>query len=116
MTARAHLGHGDQAAIWAVRYCLGRRSYDVEGCSRWLREVWCDLDSYARVIIQRFFDQATFCARRRDVDFPHTPGTGLRALAGLHQAGCARLIAIGDVEAGPLDAVGQPGFLRFGAA
>jgi hypothetical protein len=52
MTARAHLGHGDQAAIWAVRYCLGRRSNDVEGCSRWLREVWCDLDSYARVIIQ----------------------------------------------------------------
>ena len=49
----AHLGDGDDAAIWAVRYCLGRRTYVVEDCSRWLCAVWDPLDSDARVIIQR---------------------------------------------------------------
>ena len=53
MTDRAHLGYGDEAAIWAVRYCLGRRTYVVEDCSRWLCAVWDSLDSDARVIIQR---------------------------------------------------------------
>lgn len=58
MTAiRAHMGINDVAAHWAVRYCIGRRSYAVEDCSSWLCDVWRALDSDARAIIQRDVDE-----------------------------------------------------------
>ena len=52
-TPRAHMGIGDMAAPWAVRYCLGRRTYAVDDCSRWLCSVWDLLEPEARNLIQR---------------------------------------------------------------
>ena len=52
-TPRAHMGINDQAAPWAVRYCLGRQSYAVDDCARWLCSVWDRLEPEARNLIQR---------------------------------------------------------------
>jgi len=50
-TPRAHMGINDQAALWAVRYCLGRRTYAVDDCSRWLCSVWDRLAPEAKSCI-----------------------------------------------------------------
>lgn len=49
---RAHMGINDKAALWAVRYCIGRRSYAVDDCSRWLVSVWPMLDEDAKTCIR----------------------------------------------------------------
>ena len=50
-TPRAHMGINDQAALWAVRYCLGRQSYAVDDCARWLCSVWDRLAPEAKSCI-----------------------------------------------------------------
>lgn len=50
-TPRAHMGIGDMAAGWAVRYCLGRQSYAVDDCARWLCSVWDRLAPEAKSCI-----------------------------------------------------------------
>lgn len=49
---RAHMGINDTAATWAVRYCMGRMSYAVDDCSRWLCAVWDNLDDSAKERIE----------------------------------------------------------------
>ena len=56
-TPRAHMGIGDMAASWAVRYCLGRQSYAVDDCSRWLCSIWDRLDQEARNLIRRDIEE-----------------------------------------------------------
>ena len=56
-TPRAHMGIGDMAAPWAVRYCLGRRTYAVDDCARWLVSVWPMLDEDAKTCIQRDLEE-----------------------------------------------------------
>lgn len=54
---RAHMGINDMAAVWAVRYCLGRMTYAVDDCSRWLVSVWDRLDPEAQTCIRRDIDE-----------------------------------------------------------
>ena len=50
---RATLGDRDSAAIWALRYCLGRQTYVVPMCVEWLIDAWPLLDQHAKAIIAR---------------------------------------------------------------
>lgn len=56
MTAKLDPDH--QAAVWAVRYCLGRMTYVVGSCVEWLIWVWPDLNEDARSIIKRDIEEA----------------------------------------------------------
>lgn len=42
----------DEIMICAFRYCLGRQTYVVSNCCRWLRERWDKLDPNTRAIIR----------------------------------------------------------------
>jgi hypothetical protein len=50
-------GREDMAALWAVRYCLGRRTYVVSECCAWLRSIWDTLDPIAKSLIARDIDE-----------------------------------------------------------
>ena len=60
-----NLWNEDQAAVWAVRYNLGRMTYAVGSCVEWLIHIWPDLHEKARSIIQRDVEEA-FVADDRD--------------------------------------------------
>lgn len=55
---RANLGPNDDAAIWAFRYCLGRRTYAVADCVTWLVHSWPLLNDDAKTIIRRDLEEA----------------------------------------------------------
>jgi hypothetical protein len=48
---RQGLTDDEQILISAVRYCLGRRTYIVSECCRWLRARWSTLGNLATTII-----------------------------------------------------------------
>ena len=60
---RAHMGINDQAALWAVRYCMGRRTYAVDDCSRWLVSVWPNLHQDANPTPERIAGRAATYAK-----------------------------------------------------
>ena len=45
-------------AVAAVRYCLGRRTYIVSDCQKWLCAIWDKLPEKAKDIIQRDVEEA----------------------------------------------------------
>lgn len=51
-------GDDGQMAVCAVRYCLGRMTYIVGECRRWLEQVWPDLPAPARLLIERDVEEA----------------------------------------------------------
>lgn len=48
----------DSILICAVRYCIGRQSYIVGSCDRWLRDRWSDLSAGTRDVILRDIQRA----------------------------------------------------------
>ncbi len=57
-------GRDDLMALAAVRYCLGRMSYIVGDCCKWLPSVWPHLKPSMQTIIARDIDEAI----RRDTE------------------------------------------------
>ena len=51
-------GRSGLMAVSAVRYCLGRRTYIVSDCQKWLCEIWDKLPEKAKDIIQRDVEEA----------------------------------------------------------
>lgn len=48
----------DQIMLCAFRYCLGRATYVVSDCCRWLRERWSTLSADVKAIVQREIREA----------------------------------------------------------
>lgn len=51
-------GEGDLMAVAAFRYCLGRRTYIVGTCTRWLGRIWLLLKPLTRTLILRELEEA----------------------------------------------------------
>ena len=51
-------GFDDRAAVWGVRYCLGRMTYVSGECADWLVRHWPRLSDGTKQAIQRDIDEA----------------------------------------------------------
>lgn len=58
MTKNIDLSDNDAVAIWAFRYCLGRRTYVVSDCVKWLMRNWDKFDPHVRDIVKNDLDDA----------------------------------------------------------
>lgn len=51
-------GENGEMAVCAVRYCIGRMTYIVGDCRRWLEAAWPELPRPARYCIERDVEEA----------------------------------------------------------
>lgn len=65
----------DWMIIDAVRYCIGRQSYQVGTTCEWLRRNWPKLNEHVRAIVQRDVEEAF-----RDDDRDRARGSQYKAL------------------------------------
>lgn len=48
----------EEMLICATRYCIGRMTYVVQDCCRWIKERWPTLSDHTKKIIFKDLDQA----------------------------------------------------------